>query len=182
MKNNIDIDEVAEYYRLLDSFRFQKDSLDYAIADSHLREIEASPLIANVAVSVYDNCRQTHIYESSYHKRLFTGPDGEFTEVRIHPDDFAAVMCGSIAALKFFLDNECDAKNYKFVRVYRAFAAGKYRPIIEQLQLLDADKEGNPWLMLCIAEIIPSEMEPFKADSRIIDVVNQVVINPTKDK
>lgn len=185
MKQNITEEEVAEYFRLLDSFRFNRDSLDYAIADRHLRdirEIEASPLMSRVAVSIYDNCRRTHIYESPYHKRLFTGPDGAFTEVRIYPDEFGAVMRGCIAALRFFLDNGCNAKDYKFVREYRAFAAGKYRPITKSIQLLEPDSDGNPWLMLCIAEIISDEVEPFKVNSRIINVVNHSVINPEEDR
>ena len=76
-----------QYAELLASQQFREENLDPAVVDRHIEAFTSSPLLAGCAVSIFDLHRCEHVYESEFHRALFSDPQGAYTGVQIHPDD-----------------------------------------------------------------------------------------------
>lgn len=85
---------------LLASQRFAEEELDYGIVKRHVENLSTSSLFTGSAISIFDLCHRSHVYESEYHKALFSDPDGVYEGMRIHPDDYATVMKHGVAGMK----------------------------------------------------------------------------------
>ncbi|MCC8113551.1 MAG: hypothetical protein LIP03_06060 [Bacteroidales bacterium] len=54
-------------------------------------------------------------------------------------------------------------------REYERLVRGEYRRVNEQMQVLEPDADGNPWLMLCMMEISPNQSPIGGVTSRILN-------------
>lgn len=168
----------TEYFKLASRMQFQENTLEYGIVENHIAMLKSVPVFGRSALSIYDNFKKCHVYESDYHKELFKNEDGCYYDVKIHPDDLEDVMKNSIAALKHFFMNNINATDFKLIREYRAFAAGAFRRITEQMQFLEFDRLGNLWLTLSIVEISPNQSEPFLVNSKYVNTITGETFNP----
>ena len=82
-----------------------------------------------------------------------------FWDLKIHPEDFIAIMENGISLLKLYFQFSTDEKtNYKLINEYRILnAEDSFVRIIEQHQALELDKYGNIWLTLSIIDFPPDQ-------------------------
>ena len=74
--NPMDSKLQSEFLHLFNTMGIEEGLLDYAIADRHIKMLKDSPYLKTTAITLYDNCRRCHIYESDYHRHLFKDEDG----------------------------------------------------------------------------------------------------------
>lgn len=170
-----------EYMRLFSSLDIREENVDYAIADRHVSNLETSPYFKTTAVAIFDNCRQTHLYESDYHRRIFMDEDGVYRDMHIHPDDIDAVVKNAISVLRHVFSKENHIANIKLIRQYRAKINGGYKRITEEMQIIENDNSGAPWLSMSIVNISPDQEEPFIVKSQLIDMKTGDAFTPLDD-
>ena len=80
----------------------------------HVENLSTSSLFTGSAISIFDLCHRSHVYESEYHKALFSDPDGVYEGMRIHPDDYATVMKHGVAGMKhvFMRKDNLNVRQY----------------------------------------------------------------------
>ena len=156
-----------------DAHKTSVQNLAEATIYHHIKALQASAVLCNLAITLYDNHQRKHVYVSDYHHRLFA--DGE-TEV--HPDDLPDVMKNAIATLRHVFNGNKNIKHIKVVREYRAKMGDKYRRVTESVQVLETDRWGNAWLVLCILEISPNQAPPFMVSSHIVNTETGEVFSP----
>lgn len=167
-----------EYRDLLEYQRFDKDSMDIDILQRNIDQLSKSPFLKSCALSIFDVYRKKHVYESEYHKELFKEPNKDYSEVKVHPDDYEALFKNGIAAFRHLFSHNTNAKYNKLTREYRALVRGKYQRIIEQIQILEFDKMGNIWLSLSIVDIAPNQAPPFVVSSKIVNFRTGEIFSP----
>lgn len=170
-----------EYLRIFDSMNIRESQLDYSIADRHIKALRESPYLATTAISVYDNCRCCHIFESDYHRHIFSDEDGVYRDMRIHPDDIDAVIKNAISVLRHIFSIETQLTKSKLMRQYRVMINGIYKRITEEMQIIETDSSGNPWLSLSIVNISPDQEEPFIVKSQLVDTRTGDTFTPLDD-
>lgn len=170
-----------EYLRLFDTMDIRESSVDYTIAGRYIEMLKGSPFLATTAVSVYDNCRRCHIYESDYHRHIFKDEDGTYRDMQIHPDDIGAVIKNAISVLRHIFSVETRLKESKLIREYRVKINGIYRRITEEMQIIESDAAGNPWLSLSIVNISANQEEPFIVKSQLVDTRTGETFTPLDD-
>ncbi len=170
-----------EYLHLINTMDIREELLDYTVADRHIKMLEESPYLKTTAITVYDNCRRCHIYESDYHRRLFKDEDGTYRDMQIHPDDIDTVIKNAISVLRHIFSRKEHIANSKLVRQYRVKINGIYKRITEQMQIIETDTAGNPWLSLSIVNISPDQEEPFVVKSQFVDTKTGDTFTPLDD-
>ena len=170
-----------EYLRLFDTMDIRENGLDYTIAERHIKSLEESPFFKTTAVSIYDNCRRRHIYESAYHRHIFKDEDGIYRDMQIHPEDMDAVIKNAISVLRHIFSVETQLKESKLLRQYRVKINGVYKRITEEMQIIESDSAGNPWLSLSIVNIAPDQEEPFIVKSQLVDTKTGDTFTPLDD-
>ena len=155
-----------EYLQLLNQQVFVAEKLDYSLLERHKLNLQKLAEISNSEISVFDNCKNKHVfYSSNPGAMLGYGPndfdsDGDlFLDTKIHPDDFVILFQNAVAILKIFLNFSVDEKlNHKLVSEYRMLnASNNYVRVIEQHQILELDIYGNIWLTLSMLDISPNQ-------------------------
>lgn len=170
-----------EYLGLFDSIHLREDCLDYTIADKHIKMLKESPYFKTTSVTLYDNFRRCHIYESDYHRYLFKDEDGTYRDMQIHPDDIDAVVKNAISVLRHIFSQKEHIAHSKLIRQYRVRINGIYKRITEEMQIIEADPAGNPWLSLSIVNISPDQEEPFMVRSQLVDTKTGDTFTPLDD-
>jgi len=66
------------YAGLQSSQRFGEEDLDPAALDRHIAVLSTSALLSGCAVSVFGLHRGEHVYESEFHRALFSDPQGGY--------------------------------------------------------------------------------------------------------
>jgi len=66
------------YAGLQASQRFGEEDLDPAAPDRHIAVLSTSALLSGCAVSVFGLHRGEHVYESEFHRALFSDPQGGY--------------------------------------------------------------------------------------------------------
>ncbi len=158
-----------EYASLAGGVGFDIDSIDRSRVGSVVNDIDRMAVLTQSALSIYDNTRMEHIYESPAHKDCFKKDDGSYDGIAIHPDDYEAVLKDAIASTKFVFKNNNNALNLRMIRTYRAFAYGRFRNITEQFIPLAADTDGNIWLLLSTVSVSVDQTPTANVRSIIID-------------
>lgn len=131
-----------EYASLAGSVGLDIDSIDRSRVESIVNDIDRVAVLTKSALTIYDNIRMEHIYESPAHKDCFKKEDGSYDGIAIHPDDYEAVLKDAIASsTKFVFKNNHNALNLRMIRTYRAFAYGRFRNITERFIPLETDAE-----------------------------------------
>lgn len=170
-----------EYLRLFDTMDIRESLLDYSIAERHIKMLREASYLKATAVALYDNCRHCHIYESDYHRHIFKDEDGTYRDMQIHPDDIDAVIKNATSVLRHIFSSETQLKKSKLVRQYRVKINGIYKRITEEMQIIELDSAGNPWLSLSIVNISPDQEEPFIVKSQLVDTKTGDTFTPLDD-
>ena len=170
-----------EYLNLFDSMSIDESSVDYSIADRHVKNLRESPYLSKTAVTIFDNCRRRHLYESDYHKYIFRDEDGVYRDMQIHPDDLNAVIKNAISVLRHVFSQPDHIAHSKLIRQYRVKINGIYKRITEEMQILEVDPMGKPWLSLSIVNISPDQEEPFIVRSQLVDTRTGDTFTPLDD-
>lgn len=165
-----------EYLHLLNTMDIKEELLDYAIADKHIKMLKESLYLKTTAITLYDNCRRCHIYESDYHRYLFK--DGAYGDMQIHPDDINIVIKNAISVLRHIFSQKNHIANSKLIRQYRVKINGIYKRITEEIQIIEVDPAGHPWLSLSIVNISPDQERPFIVRSQLIDTKSGDTFTP----
>lgn len=150
--------------------QIDSDDLDYSLLEKHIKAAESVSASIGSCMSIYDNSRMEHVWESPNHNEWYKDENREYKKIQIHPDDFDKVLKSGIAALKFVYKNNARCRDIKLIREYRAFVFGSYRRIIEQFIVLETDKNNNAWLTLSIVDISPDQSAPFTVNAKLVDV------------
>lgn len=167
-----------EYCNLLREMNIREESLDYTVAERHISMLKESPYLRATAVTLYDNCRRCHIYESDCHRNLFKDVNGEYTDMRIHPDDMDTVMKNAIYIIRHVFSQRGRLFGSKLIRQYRVRINGMYKRITEEMQIVETDRAGNPWLSLSIVNISPDQESPFIVRSQLVDIKTGETFTP----
>lgn len=173
-----------QYAELLASQQFREEDLDQAILERHTAALSSSALFSGSAISVFDLHSRRHVYESEFHRALFSDAQGNYVGVRIHPDDICAVAKNGVAGMRHvFLSKNIntDVRNFKLIREYRAMVHDTYRRVTEEFQILETDRSGNVWLVLSIVNISPNQQPPYKVTSQLIDTRTGDAFSPLDD-
>lgn len=173
-----------QYMELLSAQHFCMEELDYGRLERHVGLLSSSPLFAGSALSIFDLCRREHVYESDFHRALFSDPQGEYTGVQIHPDDLLPVAKNGVAGMRhvFLRKNpNRDARHFKLIREYRALVHGAYKRVTEEFQILEMDRAGNVWLVLSIVNLSANQQPPYKVTSQLIDTRTGDSFSPLDD-
>ena len=173
-----------QYAELLASQQFREENLDPAVVDRHIEAFTSSPLLAGCAVSIFDLHRCEHVYESEFHRALFSDSQGQYVGVRIHPDDLVQVAKNGVAGMRHvFLRKHpnTDVRHFKLIREYRALVHGAYKRVTEEFQILETDPSGNVWLVLSIVNLSPNQLPPWKVASQLIDTRTGDSFSPLDD-
>lgn len=164
--------------RLFNSMNLREDRLDYTVAEKHIKRLESVPYLKTSAVTIFDNCRRCHIYESEYHRQLFTSANGTSSDMEIHPDDIDAVVKNALSVMRHVFSLENHIANSKLMRQYRVKIHGLYKRITEEIQIIETDAAGTPWLTLSIVNISPDQEEPFIVKSQLVNTQNGDTFTP----
>ena len=167
-----------EYCNLLEYQKFDETSIGEEIIKTTIDQISNSTFLKGCALSVFDVYRKKHVYESEYYKELFKETNSEYSEVKVHPDDYEALCKNGIATFKHLFSHNKNAKYNKLIREYRALVRGKYQRVIEQITILAFDKVGNIWLCLSIVDIAPNQAPPYIVNSKIVNFKTGLVFSP----
>lgn len=170
-----------QYADLLAMQQFRAEDLEDGVIDGHVAVLSSSPLFAGSALSIFDlhGCR--HVYESEYHRRIFSDAEGHYTGVRIHPDDYVQVLKNGVAGMRHVFMNEHrrdDVRNFKLIREYRAMVEGVYKRVTEDIQVLETDCRGNVWLTLSIVNISPDQQPPYDVMAQVLNVATGEAFPP----
>ena len=166
MTKSNDVCTNEECIQLYNQQAFVIDELDYSVLERHKPNLQRLAETVNSEISVFDNCKKTHVFRSSnlgtmlgYNLNDFAEGGDLFLDTKIHPDDFTALQQNATAAFKLFCNFSIDEKlNHKFVSEYRVLnASNNYVRVVEQHQVLELDNYGNVWLTLSILDISPNQ-------------------------
>lgn len=160
-----------EYNKLIDSLQFTQT--DYTLAEKHIEDLSRFAIRTNSAITLYNSVIGETIYRSDNYCSLF-GTDEEI----IHPDDLEAVLRSAIIALRYFFIGNKNVTNHRLIRRYRARVKGEYRVVIERVQPLEVDGNGNVWLSFDIIDIAPNQSLPYVVESKIINHRTGDIITP----
>lgn len=170
-----------EYLRLFNSMDVWVDTTDYEIAMKHVHRLEQSPYLKTKAVTIFDNYRRCHLYESDYHRYIFRDDDGTYRDMHIHPDDINAVVKNAISVLRHVFGRESNIADSKLIRQYRVKIKGSYKRITEEMQIIETDRDGAPWLSMSIVSISPDQEGPFIVKSQLVDTKTGDTFTPLDD-
>lgn len=97
--------------------------------------------------------------------------EGNFLENRIHPDDATVFAIIQERLVDFWYSQPVEyRKNYKQVFEFRVLNAyNEYVRVISQHQVLEIDEEGNPYLVLGVADLSPDNTSCDRLKFRLIN-------------
>jgi DNA-binding CsgD family transcriptional regulator len=156
------------FLKFLNEFQFDEEALDYSLVKKHAQILQTLSDIGNSGTGIFDFSKRKIIFYSSNYGGLlgYRPTDYEkkgqtFFAEKIHPDDAHKLSKNGVTILKLMRKFSNDEKlNHKHVYEYRIRnAENKYVRLIEQYQVLELDAKGQPWLMLIIQDLSPSQNE-----------------------
>lgn len=149
------------------------------IWEAHKRHIELLSKVNNSYVFVVEQ-HVKYLYLSDSYIRFFGyNPDTlefqnkeeTYFESRIHPEDLIALSNTQERLFEYLQTTQANKiLEYKLVYEFRVLNSdNKYVRIISQHQVLEIDENGNPWLVMGIADLSPNTAP---LDNIKIQVVN----------
>ncbi|HAC21658.1 MAG TPA: hypothetical protein DCF91_06115 [Porphyromonadaceae bacterium] len=156
------LDDLIELFSPLDY-----STTDQHAAEKHINNIESFAKQSHKAIAIYDNKVNKPIYMSEAYRDYF-GDDID----TVHPDDFDAVYQSSIDTLLYFKNNNIESQipMHRLVRKYRAKINNKYVVVIEHVEPIEFDAQGNVWLSRITIDISPIQTPPYNVDFKIINI------------
>lgn len=165
---------IAEYNKLLSSLQFVP--VEQAVIEKHIHNFSSFAEVTNAAITIHNDMTGATIYMSGNYKHLF-GTE----ENKIHPDDYEAVLKGALIALRYFFIGNKNVANHRLIRKYRAKVRGEYRVVIEQIQPLVIDENGNVCLSFDILDLAPNQLPPYIVESKILNFKTGDMITPVDE-
>ncbi|MDR2920808.1 MAG: LuxR C-terminal-related transcriptional regulator [Tannerella sp.] len=153
------------------------------IWESHKKHIELLAKVNNSYVYVGEYLEKKYLYMSGNLQQFFDADlDGlfksqtegeDFLAARIHPEDHQVLAAIQTQLIEFIFSQPIEKrKNFKYICEFRGKTAeGEYVRIINQKQILELDENGNPWLIMGIADL---SLNTAPLDNIKIQVVNYV--------
>lgn len=163
-----------EYHKILASLRYTQT--DPALVAKHIETFSHFAATTNSAVTIYNSIAGGTVYMSDNYRNLF----GSVEEI-IHPDDLEAVLKSAVIALRYFFNGNKNAASHRLIRKYRARIKGEYCVVIEQVQPLESDENGNVWLSYDMIDIAPNQSPPYIVESKILNFRTGDIITPVDD-
>lgn len=164
------------YNEILDSLHFEEASLDYSVLDRHIEKLSELSKLLKFSITIYDVYQRKHVFACNKHKELFGY--SEYEDVQIHHEDYEAVFKNAIASMRHFFAGNKNAKSLKLIREYRIDVKGTFKRVNEQMQILEADSMGNPWLSLSIMDLSPNQSHPYRVNSKLLNTITGDFITP----
>lgn len=168
-------DIFTEYKKLYENFDYSL--VDESAKDRHILKISPFAEISNSAIAIHDAFLIKTVYTSQNYLDYF----GENDYEAIHPEHRDAVLWSSLVSLKYFQKTNKNIIDYKLIRKYRAKVKENFCMIIEQVQALEFDKNGNVWLSLSIVDISPNQSSPYNFEFKIVNYKTGEIISPQKN-
>ncbi len=155
-----------EYNELLESQKFIEKDLDYSILEkyrsllSYLNEIESS------SYEIFDLYKKKHIFFSpKFGAMLGFSADDLLVEneinydERIHRDDILSMFkVGNYFTRMGFSTKREEMMNYTLVSDFRIRnKKDEYVRVIKHYKVVEIDRHGNAWLVLCIITMSPDQ-------------------------
>lgn len=152
------------------------------IWESHKKHIKLLAKVNNSYVFVLEY-QKKYLYMSDNLQQFFkTGLDGllkshpegdDFLAARIHPEDYQVLNAPQMKLMEFTLNRSIEErKNFKYISEFRGKKAeGEYVRIIYQCQILELDENGNPWLILGIADLSPNSTPWVSAKLQVVNFI-----------
>ena len=149
------------------------------IWEAHKRHIELLAKVNNSYVFVVEQ-HVKYLYLSDSYIRFFGYNPGAlefqnneeiYFESRIHPEDLIALSNTQERLFEYLQTTQANKiLEYKLVYEFRVLNSyNKYVRIVSQHQVLELDENGNPWLIMGIADLSPNTVP---LDNIKIQVVN----------
>jgi DNA-binding CsgD family transcriptional regulator len=98
----------------------------------------------------------------------------------LHPDDYWITTDAPIDFLNFLENQKHEERfHYKLISDFRLrMPTGEYVRIIEQIILLQTDKEGHPWLILAMCDLSPNQNLKTPSSGKIISTITGNIVKP----
>lgn len=165
---------INEYNKLVASLRYTQ--INHTLVTKHIEQLSLFATTTNSAVTIYNSIIGKTVYMSENYCNLLG-----LKEEIIHPDDLEAVLKSAVIALRYFFNGNKNAANHRLIRRYRAKIKGEYCVIIERVQPLEVDANGNVWLSYDMIDIAPNQAPPFIVESKILNFQTGDIITPIDD-
>lgn len=133
------------------------------IWESYKRHIELLAKVNNSYVYVmeypnkylYLSDNLSHFFESDLNELLLSHPEENIFAALIHPEDLQIQNSFQKKLMEFIQNQPVEKrKDFKYITELRGKnTAGAYIRIINQIQILELDENGNPWLIMGIADL-----------------------------
>ena len=127
--------------------------------------------------------RRNHPFASYNFPELFdydmdriSNQDSSYFTLQIHPDDRHSLTLNGIKSFRHTLEAAGAKTKHKLISEYRINLGGKYVRAIEQMQVLECDRDGNIWLSLCTLDISPNQSPFVRVEAKIFDMETRSVI------
>ena len=172
-----------EYDKIYDRQDFCAEELDYSILDRHIGVLAQMARMSNSGVTIYDLYKRNHAFTSynfpdlyAYDMERIRIEDSDYFNSQLHPDDWAQWTLNLMKFLHYIFEPDRDKMRYKLILEYRIELGGKYVRVIEQIQALECDSQGNVWLALCLLDISPNQTSFTRMEARIFDMKTRQTI------
>lgn len=165
---------IKEYYKILEPLQYIQT--DPTVIAKHIENFSNFATTTNRAITIYNSVAGKTVYMSDNYHNLF----GTSEEI-VHPDDLEAVLKSAVIALRYFFNGNKNVGNHRLIRKYRAKIKGEYCVVIEQIQPLEFDENGNVWLSYDMIDIAPNQTPPFIVESKILNFQTGDIITPVDD-
>ncbi len=166
------------FFAFLNQYKFDEKDLDYSVVPKYIESLQTLSEIGNSGVNIFDiNTKQMLFYSANFGKLLGYSPTDyaetshHFFDSKIHPEDKYTLSLNGVSVLKMFNAFPVEERlNYKQINEYRMLnSENKYIRLTEQYQILELDKKGQIWLMMCIADVSPNQDENETVKSQLLN-------------
>jgi DNA-binding CsgD family transcriptional regulator len=152
---------------------------DYERFESRRSLLETLSEVQNSSVIVFDFHKRDYAYKRIHFSEQM-GHDPEMAKELglayyislIHPEDFPILLDTYQKAL-VFIDSMPVEEKKDFKLIYSFRSKGKdgiYRNLVDQIIVLELDKQGNIWMIMGISDVLPGNNSDEKASRQFINV------------
>ncbi|OFX84012.1 MAG: hypothetical protein A2W99_03320 [Bacteroidetes bacterium GWF2_33_16] len=178
MSNQIDI-YLKKFNDLFNDYKCIVDDTDYKKFEINKRLLEKLAEVENSSLTVFDMNKKHYILLCSKFDKVIgyqlnfdykVGP--EFFYSLMHPDDFPFVIDTIIKTFNFLNQLPAEEKlDYKLIVDFRLInTIGSYLRFIQQVVVLELDKQNNIWLILKIIDLISDKATDEPPQRKLINL------------
>lgn len=118
-------------------------------------------------------------------EKLNTSIEHSYLGSRIHPDDYSVFAITQKKLVDFLYTQPSEnRKDYKHIYEFRLLNTNnEYVRVISQHQILEIDEDGNPYLVLGVADVSPDQRVSDKVKFRLINIkTGEIVALPLNEE